>query len=434
MLVRDRPRSRPASIWSHREWRIPFPASVFSRFCTVIYDLTIILWIGADVMADDKWGPAAVSGAVIAAAVPVLFVGPIAGVIVDRCDRRRILILSNCAEVAAAGAAFSLTFFWESLPRLGVLVWIYTCVVVLNSAAQFFGQARVVMISKTVPRELQTKAFSLLGTVSSLANIIGPPLAAPLLFSVGIGWALGINAVSFMVSAVAFGLVRWDSRPSPGSSNVAFLQSLKQGVATVRGSRLLVALLVAVSISTLVLGTTEVLEIYFVQDSLGERAGMLGILMMSLALGTLLGTAVAPRVSKHVSMPVVFVNALLAVGALLFIFSRSTNFFVACVLEFALAVPIGLVNTLFMPMMIKSVDESVLGRAVSAFNVFPTAANLVSMAGAGVLLSTVLSGVHFEFWIWTVHPVDFVYSIAGIALIVIALAVRRPVLHAGVES
>jgi MFS family permease len=54
-----------------------------------------VLWIGTVIAKGQSWAPAAVSGVLIAAAVPAIVVGPVAGVFVDRWDHRRIMLVSE---------------------------------------------------------------------------------------------------------------------------------------------------------------------------------------------------------------------------------------------------------------------------------------------------------------------------------------------------
>jgi MFS family permease len=91
-------------LWSIPAWRYAFPAALVSRLGDIVFDVTVVLWISTGIARDQDWAPAAVSGVLIAAAVPVLVVGPLAGVYVDRHDRHRILVLSNLVQSVAIGS------------------------------------------------------------------------------------------------------------------------------------------------------------------------------------------------------------------------------------------------------------------------------------------------------------------------------------------
>jgi hypothetical protein len=203
----------PPRLWSIPAWRYAFPAALVSRLGDVVFDITVVLWISTIIARGETWAPAAVSGVLIAAAVPILVVGPLAGVYVDRHDQHQVLVVSNLLQAAAIASLLLIPMVGDGLSTPWKLAWIYAAIAVANAAGQFFTQARLVMIRRTIPDGLRTTAFSVQGSANNVVYIIGPPLAAPLLFTTGVGWALAIDAASFLVSSVLLQIVRWDSAP-----------------------------------------------------------------------------------------------------------------------------------------------------------------------------------------------------------------------------
>lgn len=59
-------------LWRIRAWRYAFPATVVSRLGDIVFDLTVVLWISTDLARGQSWAPAAVSGVMLAASVPIL--------------------------------------------------------------------------------------------------------------------------------------------------------------------------------------------------------------------------------------------------------------------------------------------------------------------------------------------------------------------------
>jgi len=60
-----------------------------------IFDTTLVVWIASVLAKDQTWAPLAVSGVLIAVAIPTLVIGPLAGVFVDRADKRRMMIATD---------------------------------------------------------------------------------------------------------------------------------------------------------------------------------------------------------------------------------------------------------------------------------------------------------------------------------------------------
>ncbi len=414
-------------LWSIRAWRYAFPAALTSRFGDVIFDITVVLWISTEIARGETWAPAAVGGVLIAAAVPVLLVGPVAGVYVDRHDRHQILILSNVVQAVAIGSLLLIPAFGDALSIGAQLVWIYAAIALTNSAGQFFNQARMVMIVRTIPDELRISAFSVQGSANNLVQIVGPPLAAPLLFTAGLDWALAINACSFLASSALLGLVSWDSAPAPSTSEQGFWLSFADGVRVVAGNPLILAITVGVTIATLGAGAINVLDVFFVTDVLSQPAALLGVIGMAFAAGSIAGMSAAPWLERRVGAAGVFIWGLALSGLALVAYSRTTALLPAMLLLFVMAIPLGALNTAVMPLFMRSVPEEMLGRATVVLQIFPTVASLIAMGATGWLASTVLRDLDVQALGTHFGPIDAVFTAAGVLFVATALLVWRPI-------
>jgi MFS family permease len=417
----------PTRLWSIPAWRYSFPAALVSRLGDVVFDITVVLWISTEIARGQSWAPAAVSGVLIAAAVPVLVVGPFAGVYVDRHDRHQVLVVSNLVQAAAIGSLLLIPMLGDDLSTGAKLTWIYVAVALANAAGQFFTQARLVMIARTIPDALRTTAFSVQGSANNIVFIVGPPLAAPLLFTAGVGWSLAIDAASFLVSSVLLQIVRWDSAPAAATTSQKFAESLLEGARALFGNRLLLAITLAVTVATLGTGAINVLEVFFVVDVLHRQASLLGVLNMMFAAGSIAGMAGAPWLERRLGAARIFVWGLALSGLVVVAYSRTTSLWPAMALYFLMAVPIGALNTAFMPLFMRGIPEEMLGRASVALQVFPTVASLVAMGTTGWLVSTTLRGLDVHALGSTFGPVDTVFTFAGLLFVVTALVVWGPV-------
>lgn len=408
-------------------WRLTLPAGVISTLGDVIFDLTVVLWVSTEIASGQSWAPMAVSAVLIAAALPVLLVGPIAGVITDRSDRRRLLLVSNLVQAVSVGCLLVLPPLADRLGTSVQMVWILVAILVSNAAAQFFRQAWLAMVAKTIPPASRTAAFSALGSATSIMRVVGPPLAAPLLFVSGVGWALAINALSFVVSAALLERVQWDSTPEPSAANQTFWQSLVEGARAIAANRVLLAITIAVTVVTLGTGAITVLDVFFVTDVLHAPASMLGVLAMSFAAGGLVGMLTAPALERRLGARAVFLWGLVLIGILLVVYSRTTDLRMAIAVFFLAAIPLGAVNAVLTPLAMGSVPEVLLGRSMAVLNFFPTIASLLAMAFTGWVVSTVLHGWRVDLPGTSFGPVDTVFAFAGVLMIATALAVWRPI-------
>lgn len=134
--------------------------------------------------------------------VASLLTGLFAGVVVDRFDRRRLLVL---CDLARCGLYASIPLAWLAGPR----PWLLYLVLPLASAfAMVFQVAQVTVVPSLVPAEEITRANGRLFAASSTAYLIGPALAGLLSGRFGATAAIGLDAVTFAVSAGALSFLR----------------------------------------------------------------------------------------------------------------------------------------------------------------------------------------------------------------------------------
>ncbi len=169
-------------------------------------------------------GPEALALLFIGIGLPYVFVGPVAGAVIDRADLRRALVLSNAARAAVT---FALAF----APNLPVLLLI---VLLRSTADAFFTPAKQAAIPVLVPDTGLTAANALSHMINQASKIAGPGLGGLLLLVLAPGQVFYVNAA---VSALAAGLLvglPGDLRPPPPSKRERLVGRVVQGVRTYR--------------------------------------------------------------------------------------------------------------------------------------------------------------------------------------------------------
>src|SRR5260370_23002780 len=153
-----------------------------------VFGTTLVLW-GSQVLARRLRGaPAAVSGILVAAGAAVALVGPVAGVFVDRWNRKSTMMRTEVIRAAMVAGLRGLSFVPARDLPIGLwLAAVYLVVFVLNAAGQFFSPARFATTGDVVQgEEDRARAAGLAEATTSAAGIVGPPIAALLLFTVGV--------------------------------------------------------------------------------------------------------------------------------------------------------------------------------------------------------------------------------------------------------
>ncbi len=223
-------------------------------------------------------------GAVVAIQMlPVLLVGPFGGVIADRSDKRRLLIVLQVVMglLALTLAALTLTD--------RVQLWaVFVLAFLLGSADSFEKPARQAFIVEIVGPETVRNAVSLNSVMVNGARIIGPALAGLLIAAGGIGLCFLINALSFI--PVVLLLLAMDTaalRPSPRQA--AERGQLRAGFAYVRRTRALAVPLVMMAIIGCFTYEFPVTLPVLAKSGFGGDSRTYGFMTAAMGLGAVIG-------------------------------------------------------------------------------------------------------------------------------------------------
>src|SRR5712692_1705206 len=220
-----------------------------------------------------------VAGTVAFEILPVLLFGPIAGLVADRYPRRRVMVL---ADLARSGLAALIAISHTSTPlAYGVAFGLSTGSLLFNPAA-----------SSLLPELLGdddeiVEANSALWTVAVGAQIILAPLAGALIAAVGVGWAFGVNAASYLASAaLLWGL---DAGKTPADLAVGGWRRVSAGLHAVRHHQLLTRLAVVQALAALSAGATSGLLVVLAVERLHLDSGGFGLLLGAIGVGAVAG-------------------------------------------------------------------------------------------------------------------------------------------------
>jgi MFS family permease len=412
---------------ANRNWRRLWLGQAISLTGDYVFDVTVMLWIGTVIAKGLPWAPAAVGGALVAAAIPALVVGPFAGVYVDRWDRRRTMMTADAVRAALITGLLLLPLAGHHLPAGVQVAVIYAVVAAASCFAQFFNPSRLAILGAVVDPTDQARASGLLQATYSFASIIGPPIAAPLLFVFGVQWALIINAVSFAVSFLSLWAMRIPAGASAAQADRAgFIEEFLAGIQFFRHSRVLMTVAVGAVIATLGTGAINALLVFFVPVNLHVGASWLGTLIGGVGVGAIAGALATGRVAKRVEPARIFWLGLILAGVALIGLSRCTQLPVAVSVGAVMGVTIGMVNSVASPLILGATPQHLLGRVSAVFTPVQELASILSMALAGFLASTVLRGFHEVIAGVTFGPYDTVFGVSGLLFILGGLAAVVP--------
>jgi len=190
------------SVMRHRNYALLWTGQLISQLGDRLHWMAISLWVY------QKTGSAlSVSFAIMALLVGSAVVGVPAGALVDRLDRRKILVYGDLIRAA-------LVFTIPDLMERNLLL-VYVVLFLISSVTAFFRPAMFACIPQSVPRRNLLHANALFASMDSGTEIIGPALAGLVVSTLGYKTALYLDALSFLASAVLVSLLRI------GNGNVA---------------------------------------------------------------------------------------------------------------------------------------------------------------------------------------------------------------------
>jgi predicted MFS family arabinose efflux permease len=217
------------------------------------------------------------------AGIPIFLLSLIGGVVADRTERRKILLISQYIQMACAGVLTVL------VATEVVRVWqILSLSFVAGVAQSFGGPAYQALIPTLVDREDMPNAIALNSIQFNLAVTVGPALAGITLARLGEKWCFGLNALSFLAPVVTLLLI--SARFVPEITKESMFNSLKQGIRFVRQQGSMEALIVLAFCMTALSMPMRTYIPVFVKDIFQRGPETYGNLLSLMGVGSICGS------------------------------------------------------------------------------------------------------------------------------------------------
>ena len=287
--------------------------------------------------------------------IPVFIIGPIAGVYVDRWDRRRTMF---ACDFLRAILVFTIPFF---LFYTKSLVPIYLIIFIVFSIGRFFVPAKLAIIPDLVEKRDLLMANSLVNTTGMIAAILGFGISGVVVEWLGAKSGFYLDSLSFLVSGTLIFIIAKRSHTSMNLKKVSkeivevirksVLQEVKEGILYFIRKKDIRFTAGIIFILWSALGAVYVVLIVFVQKTLHSATKDLGFLIMFLGLGLFLGSLVYGKFGQRFShYKIIFVSLVLS-GIMLVVFAFTIHRYPYFMIAAMLSLSFGLVIS---PIMIAS--------------------------------------------------------------------------------
>ncbi|HEY2791109.1 MAG TPA: MFS transporter, partial [Micromonosporaceae bacterium] len=270
----------------------------------------------------------------------------------------------------------------------------------------------------------RARAFGLGASTTAFAGIIGPPLAAPLLFTVGVQWALLLEALSYLVSFLAIRSIHFPARDAEApeatdGAKPSWWSEFRAGLTMFRSNRFLVAIALIALLAQFGTGPLVALEVYFLRENLHSNANLLGFLATASGVGAIIGGVIAGSVVKRINARNTTWICIMLGGLMILLLARQTSLYAGVAVIFLLFIPVTTMNTALQPQLLEVTPKNYVGRMMAVFVPLAQVSTTASIALSSVLASTLL--LHFHTDVAGIHMgrIDLLYSAGGL---IIALA------------
>jgi MFS family permease len=343
--------------------------------------------------------PSQVSWMLISFTLPAAFLGPIAGVFVDRWDVKRTMIVSDLIRaVLAALLAFSTD-----------LSQIYLLVFALSSVSCFFQPAQNVALPLLVSKEELLVANALNAQTIQFIRVISPAVAGVLVAWVGEKVCFYIDSLSFIFSATMLMTIIIRREMTESNKGVRSVTAdLVQGLRFIFEHRAILFLIVSMTATVFAAGAFEASIVVFVRDVLSASSRLYGSIISLVAAGTILGALLIGRFGQKQSKLYLVALGIFGLGVNVLILAAlsSVPATTACSLGLGLSVACVLIPS--QTLLQEESPSAILGRVSSTSMSLMTAAQLASFLIGGAVAS----------WI----GIRNLYYLVALALILIAIA------------
>ena len=361
----------------------------------------------------------AIAGVFIARLLPAVFLGPLAGVIADRLDRRMLMVVADVIRFA----------LYISIPIVNNYFWLYTATILVECVSLFWSPAKDASVPNLVPKEKlesanQVSLFAAYGTAPIAAGLfailalLSSAIASafPSFKGTSIDIALYINALSFAFSAwTIFHLHEIPKRNQAGKqADSSVGKSLIEGYKVVSSSKIIRGLIVGMIGAFIAAGAVIGLARTFVGDLGGGDAGY-GVLFGSVFTGLAIGIAFGPKIFAQFSRRRLFGASLTVAGSFLVLLAAIPNFTLAVFIVIILGAFSGVCWVTGFTMLGLEVHDDVRGRT------FAFMQSIIRVTLVAVLaISPIIAAYIGEYRI-KVRNTEVAYNGAAITLLIAGL-------------
>jgi len=322
---------------------------------------------------------AAVAGLYTIGPIARLFTNLWAGSVIDRMNKRKLMIVSDVVR----GALICLIPFMPS-------VWaIYAITFAANIAGAFFGPSSTFYITQLVCVEQRKRFNSMMSMLTSGSFLLGPAIAGVLIIFIGTEWCVIINAITFFICAFLIYLL-----PDVVDDNLAKREPVRLRVIIedwklVRqfmiGARYFITIYLLYQSALMIFFALDSQEVTYIKQHLQLNNQLYGLIVSLAGAGALLGAGASAMVAKKISLQVYLGVGMLLTTLGYALFYISSDFWTATLSFVFLGFVMSFANTGYSTFYQNNVPTSIMGRFGSMEGMLQGVVQIVATTTLGLL-------------------------------------------------
>jgi predicted MFS family arabinose efflux permease len=294
--------------------------------------------------------------------IPIFLFSLVGGVIADRMDRRKLLLISQVVQMCSALTLATL------IATHRIQIWhILVSSFVVGTAQSFGGPAYSALVPSLVEKEDLPNAIALNSIQFNLARVIGPVLGGLALKYVGSAWCFGLNSLSFV--AVMISLLRLNINFKPPHTGDSILTGMKQGIGFIRKQGAMETLiLIAFCMTALAIPMITFLPV-FAKNVFHQNEMTYTLFLVASGAGSITGALTVAAMGNIPNKGRVALTMLMALGAGITGFSISKSVTASCILLFVSGAVLMCAFAMISSLVQLITPNHMRGRVMSVYNV-----------------------------------------------------------------
>ncbi|MGQ7871533.1 MFS transporter [Bacillus sp. 1A] len=332
---------------------------------------------------------------VAASTIPGIIISPFAGVIVDKFNKKILVILTDFIRGGLVLSIPAVIYLFDS-----ILWYLFFVTILISASSNFFFPALSGIIKESFQKEILIKVFSANSTLIQIGMIAGTGLSGVIIAKWSINFVFIIDALTYIISAVLLYCVKYTPIVKSSANKITFLADVKAGLNYIWGSKLILFLFFIGLVQNSIVNIINSLLAVFTKDTLQLGATEYGMLDASFAVGSvIIGLALTSK-TKNVPEEKLLTYGFGLAGISFFVLVWANNLYISLIGLFMLGASIMLTLPSRKSLLVKNVDGEFIGRVESL--------NWMSISSISPLIAVLFSfssnliGIRYIFFILTI--------------------------------